>query len=345
MNENINKVKTQIESPEVPEFGTSSNQTTSNKSSKKKKFIIAGVVLVLVLAIGGTIFVKQQNTDTSNNTKNKQSSEQAKAKADDKVSDYEECLQTKNAVVEAGTCMTEDGAIYLASDKKADIPEESTVVVGDQSATLDIGPADKSNPEYLYGIGIEYSGVEVTKVLLTTSITNGAAAKTLPVRVSTKNVDIKSCNVSVKTIADKPDNKMPQYSGTASSSRDVDFVDGTHTITLKCPSVKKGESLVVEKYLRVTDGQPELCKDFKYDVPSNSPTSASALKSAMTGTWVGCVDSPWWPSYHVVVSFNQDGTYNAYSDESLDGYTFDGGFYFGHQPRSIRPGVLRQNMC
>lgn len=327
----MNKVTTEItpetQTPTSPELPASPPEQPIQKSSKKKWLAIAGAGLVLIVSVG--IVLLTHNKDKSSESNNLEKKSSAKASDVDKVKTYEECLQTKNAVVEANSCMTEDGTIYFASDVKAEIPEESTDVVGSQSATLDIGPSSKSDPDYLYGIGTEFSGMEVTKVLLTTSITDGSAAKKLAVRVSTKNVDIKTCSLSIKTTPDKPGDGTPKYSATPTAEQSVAFNDGTHTITLKCPTSKKGEFLTVEKYLKVTDAQPELCKNFSYSAPASSTaSSASALRSAMNGTWTGCVDTPWWPDYHVVVTFNQDGTYNAYSDEDLDGYTFDGGFYF-----------------
>jgi len=56
---------------------------------------------------------------------------------------------------------------------------------------------------------------------------------------------------------------------------------------------------------------PTNCADF--DSPTIAPTATSveALSSAMVGTWVGCITTPWTSTYLVRLTFNADGTYDS----------------------------------
>lgn len=136
--------------------------------------------------------------------------------------------------------------------------------------------------------------------------------------LTTRYLDTSECTV---TQAYEPDDPAGVEAWTIRlqprSAQTVTLIDGTHTFAATCPS-SAGR---LHETLRVTamDGKPEACMDFEFSRDPITPASFDDLASAVVGTWIGCVTTPWTPMYNVVVRFNADGTYSAVSHEILDG--------------------------
>ena len=61
------------------------------------------------------------------------------------------------------------------------------------------------------------------------------------------------------------------------------------------------------------------CADAGFDVSAPTATSLADLQAGVTGTWVGCVITPWVSPYEVTIAFRADGTYSSTALTKPDG--------------------------
>ncbi|MCB2176782.1 MAG: hypothetical protein KQH57_13295 [Actinomycetales bacterium] len=70
------------------------------------------------------------------------------------------------------------------------------------------------------------------------------------------------------------------------------------------------------------------CPDAGFDVSEPTATSLAELKAGVTGTWVGCVITPWVSPYEVTFTFRADGTYSSTALSMPDGIV-EPALYYG----------------
>lgn len=123
-----------------------------------------------------------------------------------------------------------------------------------------------------------------------------------------------------------------QYGATLTSTtlpsvnkQQLDAYDGAHAFKVSCQSGDVNATAGID--FRIADNMPINCKDFDFDESTITASSLDSLRSGMTGTWEGCVKTPWVPAYRITMRINADGTYSAVSDEVLDGVQMNAMYY------------------
>jgi hypothetical protein len=178
------------------------------------------------------------------------------------------------------------------------------------------------------GIAFEtkpYGGIKLNE--------NGIGYQVMNILVETKNVDLSTCVLTYKTILDDGNDTIEnkQISPVLQSNK-VTLVDGRHEFTIKCAGVPTGE-----KYYRVADKQPRLCKDYSFETSPTTVTSISELNTGIIGRWEGCVKNPWVPyAYWIEIEFKQDGSYTTKSMEKLDGRHPVSLYYNNDDPSALK---------
>lgn len=144
-------------------------------------------------------------------------------------------------------------------------------------------------------------------------------------RLRTRDLDQSACRLTHAFVAD--DESVPSWKRSLKplAKQRVTMGDGTHTFSVRCPSVDgtlKGTFRAI-----VVDRQPEACKGFEFTRDEITATSFDELASGIVGTWTGCVTTPWTPMYAVTFVLRGDGTYSASSDEVLDTWEMTALYY------------------
>lgn len=133
----------------------------------------------------------------------------------------------------------------------------------------------------------------------------------------TQDLDASRCTLTHRVVPDKPEIKASTVRLSPAPTQTVALIDGEHTFSASCPSTAGVLTARVQK--NVWDRQPERCKDFAFQDSPISVSTLAELDTGMIGSWEGCVTTPWLPAYYVSVTFRDNGTYSATSDEVLDG--------------------------
>lgn len=276
----------------------------------KRKWLIIAASLALSSSLILVWFISNRQTDQQQ--LNKDSSAAS-------VLSYEDCLQAKGSTIdeEGGICTTIKGVIFRIGEDYKQInvggDEELTKSSRDQSVKLIVGYDD---PAFLHG----------SPYLLAPE---GESVLTLPVTVITSGISLDACTLSIKSVPDNSNQPATESTKIPMASENISFIDGQHTVVLVC-TVHNSEPLRIEKRFGVADRKPELCSNFDFKALSGSSVpSAESLRSALNGTWKGCVNVPseWGASYYVTLIFSPNSSYTASSDEVLDGTVYSGGFY------------------
>lgn len=294
MNENDNNTGVEAEQHK------SSNKSDITKSEPEKRPVInrdmlkgaaiMGAAMLLALS-GWLLFSSRSNQDVV-------ISEESKELADivdenvDGIDDLEFKEESEDSIGQEEGSGTEAG------------PVES----GESSLKLIVGWDEGYNEYFQY------------------KIESGKTTADIKITLETTNVDIGGCSISIDTVPDK----FGDTGGTTEleplATQTYGFIDGLHTIKVSCPSTG-GDSLNASRTLLVADNLPEECLDYDFTAPDTTTTNLSDFQDAFVGTWVGCVDTPWWTTYFVTIRFDDDASYNAWSSEKLDGNISYGGFY------------------
>ena len=95
------------------------------------------------------------------------------------------------------------------------------------------------------------------------------------------------------------------------------LIDGHHEFRASCPTVIG--PLNAKTSILAADGAPERCAGWAFPNDPVSITTVDELTAGMVGSWHGCVDTPWVPTYWVEMTFRADGTYSSVANEVLDG--------------------------
>ena len=143
----------------------------------------------------------------------------------------------------------------------------------------------------------------------------GQSDKTLVLRTAVQGFDYSDCTLTEVTVFDNESIATRTRTSPARAEYEVVAEDGLHTFSVACGS----EQLTATRTVRIADRKPERCAGFGFTESDTTATSREDLIEKMTGTWKGCVTTPWLPPYEVTITFNADGTYATSSTESLDG--------------------------
>lgn len=296
---------------EVSEKIQTPADTPKSKSHIHYKWLVIGVVASIVATVAVCWFLWARQSSQASQTELNQSSQETI----ESIATYEDCIEAGlQATEEEDTCTTPDGRTFFAGeenlydqDELSEEGQQPTASAGDQTVELVIG----SDPEAM-------------STLL--SIDPGQSTLPLDVQVITQGIDVAACSLTIKSTPDKPGVDTVNYTLAARSSQQIKFIDGNHEVSVKCPATEK--TLEASWEFRAVDGQPELCAGYGFNAPTNSSaSSAGDMQQKMVGTWKGCVDTPWWSTYYVTITFNANGSYSASSEEVLDGNISKSGFY------------------
>lgn len=132
-----------------------------------------------------------------------------------------------------------------------------------------------------------------------------------------RDLDLADCKLTHGIAADAPGVEPISVRIQPQASQTLSLIDGLHAFGASCHS---SEGLLQRRItIRAADGQPERCLDFSFPEAPISVTTLEELADGMVGTWEGCVETPWVPTYYVTMVFRADGTYSSESTETLDG--------------------------
>jgi hypothetical protein len=136
-------------------------------------------------------------------------------------------------------------------------------------------------------------------------------------RLATQGVDQSACVLTHDILPDKPWVAISDERLAPEPSQTLRLIDARHTFDVWCPA---SDGVATSKIqIRVVDGQPERCLGVSFDGGPVTADTFQELRAGMIGSWRGCVDTPWTPTYQVDIEFRRDGTYRATGGESLDG--------------------------
>jgi len=168
-------------------------------------------------------------------------------------------------------------------------------------------------------------------VALAMSAPNGGGVRVEPgataqvrLLLETEDLDQERCSLT--------DTLSPDDDGTPSTStlepldrQTLALVDGLHEFRASCPS--SAGVLKAHASVRVMDGAPIRCADWSFSETAPTASTVDDLTAGMVGSWHGCLDTPWEPTYWVELAFRGDGTYSSKADETLDGNREIGVYY------------------
>ncbi len=161
--------------------------------------------------------------------------------------------------------------------------------------------------------------------------------KDVTFEIITKNVDLNTCRVVHESILDDGGAKQNETLK-ATASQKVVLRDGTYSIHTTCKV--NGQDRTITMKGRVADRQPKVCKGFSFSEGAVSVSNIEELKSQMVGRWQGCIFTPWVPAYFVTIDFFADGTYQAITDEVLDGIAMNAMYYGTEEPTPLKKYYL-----
>ncbi len=161
--------------------------------------------------------------------------------------------------------------------------------------------------------------------------------KDVTFEIITKNVDLNTCSVVHESILDDSGTKQIETLK-ATASQKVVLYDGTYNFHTTCKV--SGQDRTITMKGRVADRQPKLCKGFSFSEGALSVSNIEELKGQIVGHWEGCVFTPWVPAYFVTIDFFADGTYQAVTDEVLDGIAMNAMYYGTQEPTPLKKYYL-----
>jgi hypothetical protein len=153
------------------------------------------------------------------------------------------------------------------------------------------------------------------------------SGKTVDMTLSLVTKDLRRSDCTIKHRFDPDAPGVAGASGTMSplAEQTVSLRDGWHHFTARCPSID-GE-LTAKMDALAADGLPERCAGFDFSGGDLTASSVEDLQAGMTGTWSGCVTTPWVPVYWVDFTFRPDGSYSAVASEVLDDWRTNALYY------------------
>jgi hypothetical protein len=146
-----------------------------------------------------------------------------------------------------------------------------------------------------------------------------APGGTADVRVTLRTTDLdqERCSLVHLIAPDAPGSAASEASLPPVDVQTVALIDGLHGFRVTCPS--SAGLLTAETGILAADGAPERCAGWEFSKDAVSVTTVDELTAGMVGSWHGCVDTPWVPTYWVDLAFRADGTYSSVASEVLDG--------------------------
>jgi hypothetical protein len=155
-----------------------------------------------------------------------------------------------------------------------------------------------------------------------------APGGTVDVRLSlrTTGLDQQRCSLVHVITPDSPKIAASEAPLPPVDDQTVALVDGLHGFHLSCPS--SAGTLTAKTGMLAADGAPERCAGWELPAEAISISTIDELTAGMVGSWHGCVDTPWVPTYWVDLDFRADGTYSSVANEVLDGSS-EPAMYYG----------------
>jgi len=135
----------------------------------------------------------------------------------------------------------------------------------------------------------------------------------------TTGLDQKRCSLIHQITPDSPLIAPSETSLPPVDDQTVAVVDGLHGFHASCPSGQG--TLTAETGMMAADGAPERCAGWAFPEDPVSISTIDELTSGIVGSWHGCVDTPWVPTYWITMEFRGDGTYSATAVEVVDGFS------------------------
>ena len=179
-------------------------------------------------------------------------------------------------------------------------------------------PTRPSHPSVAIGIEGGRGGTQI-------QVTPGGTVEVNLV-FQTRDLDQGRCSLIHSITPDSPKIAASQVSLPPVEVQAVALVDGLHGFNASCPSV--AGTLTTSTGILAVDGAPERCAGWTFPDDPVSASTIDELKNGMVGSWHGCVDTPWVPTYWIDMTFRADGTYSASTGEVVD--TFAGpALYYG----------------
>jgi hypothetical protein len=161
-------------------------------------------------------------------------------------------------------------------------------------------------------------------------ITTGNKTADVPLGIAANGLELSRCTITDNVTLDDATFSKQQVSLPSIAKQTLKLVDGSHAIVFDCPTTSSSNVTLSITGL-AADGLAKKCADYNFTDSSSTANNLDELKSAVVGSWAGCVTTPWTPSYYVNISFKADGTYTATSTESLDGIVHTPMYWGGQQ--------------
>jgi hypothetical protein len=140
----------------------------------------------------------------------------------------------------------------------------------------------------------------------------------------TTDLDQQRCSLVHSVTPDSPEIAASEESLPPFDVQTVALIDGRHDFRASCPSI--AGTLVAEAWIIAVDGAPERCAGWAFSEDPVSVSTIDELRAGMVGSWHGCVETPWVPTYWIDLTFRADGTYSS-TGEMLDSHPVPGLYY------------------
>ena len=233
------------------------------------------------------------------------------------ASDVASASMTASESAPASTAPTSPSPVTAAASSAPSEPPATSPPRAEPKPTARPTPTPAPRPSVAIGIENGLGGTQI-------QVTPGG---TVDIRLilRTTDLDQRQCSVVHSVTPDSPKIAASEEPLPPVDVQTVALVDGLHGFNASCPSV--AGTLTTDTGILAVDGAPERCEGWEFPEDPVSISTIDELRAGMVGSWHGCVDTPWVPTYWIDLTFRADGTYSSAIGEVLDGFSGPGLYY------------------
>jgi hypothetical protein len=227
----------------------------------------------------------------------------------------DEFAPTASESAPASSAVTADSSSVASGSPEASPPPADPEPTSKPTPRPTLTPPP--SPSLVLSIGNGLDGTQIR-------VTPGGTIDTRLV-LSTTALDQHRCTIVHAATPDSPNIAASEKSLSPVDVQTVALIDGRHDFRASCPSA--AGPLTAETWIVAADGAPERCADWAFPEDPVSISTIDELTAGMVGSWHGCVDTPWMPTYWVDLTFRADGTYSSVVGEVLDSFPVPAVYY------------------
>lgn len=151
---------------------------------------------------------------------------------------------------------------------------------------------------------------------------SGLSSRVVRIVLAVQGVELSSCELLDQVVVDDLDQNRVKSQYQPLEYQEIALEDGLHEISVVCGEVARDSVLI-----RVVDGKPERCEGFEYSETNWIEADVAELQAALSGSWSGCVETPWMPMYWVNLTVDSEGVHTANAPEVIDGQEANAMYY------------------